>query len=847
MREDRRGLCCKAAQGDSFTIAGAAPSYAPDLALEPTHIEVRLAFDLDAQRAEGSVTQTVRCNRPGARRLLLDAVALDVASVDAEGGVQWRHDGTQIDIAFATPLGQGEERKVTIRYSVTRPITGMRFSAPDAAYPDRPRFVDTDHETERARYWLPCIDYPTVRTSFDFHLTAPRDLTILANGLLRGERENGDGTKTAHWRLDHPCPSYLCCLAIGRFIRHDDEPVGGRAIAYFATERFAPHHLARTFGKTPAMMRWLEDRIGVPFPFPKYFQIALPGIGGAMENISLVTWDDAILLDEDLQGEWGHVADAINIHEMAHSYFGDALVCRHFEHSWLKESWAVYVETVWLEETEGMDAMHFDLFTNARRYFEEADRRYARPIVTRTYNSSWDLFDAHLYPGGAWRIHMLRHLVGDDAFWAATRDYVASYSGRLVETDDFRRKLEEHGGINLVRFFDQWIHGKGYPKLKATLKQDAEKGEATLVVEQTQADEKKGIGLFAFPLNVRWEDDAGVHLRTLHLEEARHAALLKVAGKVKTVRLDPDAKVLFALEFNPGDDLLRRSLREDAMIGGRIWAAEELIRTGTRANLAAVGEAMRAEPFWGVRGAVAEALLESRSAEAVEPIVSMLDGERDPRAKRLVAKACGGWRDPRLRDALLRFLERPQPPLASAAALAALGMQREEADFDLLAAASVQPGFQRLAASGALRGLGALRTERALALLKERLPYGREPAESRPVAVEAYASGASRSDRDARQAARELLADLTRDPCDRTRLRAAAGLAELGDAASIPALESMKPLHAAQDRPRIDRLVARLQKGAAGEEVQKLREQVEKLEERQRKQEQRLQDLEARK
>ena len=81
-----------------------------------------------------------------------------------------------------------------------------------------------------------------------------------------------------------------------------------------------------------------------------------------MENISLVTWDDVFMLDKNLAAEWGYVVDSINIHEMAHrlrplgsllcvslsgvrltlshrsscSYFGDALVIRHFEHAWLK-------------------------------------------------------------------------------------------------------------------------------------------------------------------------------------------------------------------------------------------------------------------------------------------------------------------------------------------------------------------------------------------------------------------------------------------------------------------------------------------------------------------------------
>ena len=80
------------------------------------------------------------------------------------------------------------------------------------------------------------------------------------------------------------------------------------------------------------------------------------------------------------------------------------------------------------------EAEDYDLHVNARTYFEETDERYVRPIVTRTYNSSWDLFDAHLYPGGAWRLHMLRRLVGDAAFWAATTASLATYSGRVVET-----------------------------------------------------------------------------------------------------------------------------------------------------------------------------------------------------------------------------------------------------------------------------------------------------------------------------------------------------------------------------------------------------------------------------
>ena len=132
----------------------------------------------------------MRCNRPGARTLRLDAVDFDDVSVS--GPDEWRYDGKAIELTWTEPFGAGEERDVSVRYRVEKPISGLLFSAPDEAYPRRPLFVVTDHETERARYWLPCVDYPTVRTTFEFRLTAPAELTILASGTLEAETENGD-------------------------------------------------------------------------------------------------------------------------------------------------------------------------------------------------------------------------------------------------------------------------------------------------------------------------------------------------------------------------------------------------------------------------------------------------------------------------------------------------------------------------------------------------------------------------------------------------------------------------------------------------------------------------------
>ena len=101
-----------------------------------------------------------------------------------------------------------------------------------------------------------------------------------------------------------------------------------------------------------------------------------------MENISLVTWIDTFIIDEVNASERKHLTDLVNIHEMGHTYFGDLLVIRHFEHAWLKESWATYIESCWLQDNMSEDDFRFEMLENAAAYIRETAR----------YMVSWTCF-----------------------------------------------------------------------------------------------------------------------------------------------------------------------------------------------------------------------------------------------------------------------------------------------------------------------------------------------------------------------------------------------------------------------------------------------------------------------
>lgn len=837
---------CLDRRTDQNAFSSAQRHYPPDLELEPVHLDVDLHVDLEGQTVCGTVTNSVRAKVPGNHAITLNAVDFrDVVVAGSDNQkLQWTYDGHRIRVTWKKPFECGEERQVAVTYLVERPSTGLYFSKPNTAYPNARWFATTDHETERARHWLPCVDFPAVRTPLDFHLRAEKRFTILANGSLAKEVEHSNGTKTAHWRLEQPCASYLACFAIGDFVVADDGDFDGIPLSYFATKNFTPEDLVRSFGRTKEMLQWLTDKLGTPFPYPKYFQIALPVGGGAMENISLVSWDERFILDEKLATEMERTVDQINIHEMAHSYFGDWLVIRDFAHAWLKESWATYIESCWLEDKRGPDEALYDFYLNAQAYFTEADERYQRPIVTRQFNHSWEMYDYHLYPGGACRLHTLRHELGDDIFWAAVRDYVASFGGDVVETNDFRRIMEKHSGRSLGRFFDQWFKSKGYPSLKISFKYEADRNKGVFDIEQTQVDEKKDIPVFDLNLDIAWVIDSEMSSRTVKLDKKKVSLVVDMESDPEIVRIDPHAKVLHKLELNPGDDKLKRQLTESPDVIGRIQAGVELAKTGRAQNIEAMAEAYSSELFWGVRVQWIKALGKAGTQSAIIALTEMIHTEKDPLVLRPLMGAATEYRDPNLAKAVQAKLDAGLPYCAEQTAYRALGAQRDRAPFDRLAKAAAVEGFGGFAQSGALAGLALTRRNEAIDILKQFSTAGAAAQHVRVAALMALASLGRTRRSDKREAIVEHVVDLLRDPSESIRHAAVKALQAVGDPRAIPALRAHRASISAQFKGNLDKAIKAIE-SAQKPKVPKLEKRIDELQDRLRKLEDEVRRLKA--
>ncbi len=830
-----------------FTLPGAASHYPPDLELEPVHLAIDLLVEIEAKRASGTVTHTVRARAGGTPTYKIHAVDFEDVEVTAPDGeaVSYRYDGREIHVDWKDAWKAREERTLAIRYQVEEPVTGLFFSAPDDEYPERALWAATDHETERARHWLPTIDLPNARPTLTFHLRAKAELTILANGSLVEETAHDDGTKTAHWKLEQPCPSYLTCFTIGDFVRFDDGAVDDIECSYFTSKYFTPEDLERSFGRTRDMLAWMQKKLDHPFPYPKYFQFALPGFGGAMENISLVSWDDQFVLDETLEKEWGWLVDMINVHEMAHSYFGDMVVCRDYAHAWLKESWATYVELLWVEDTLGRDEADYYFYTHVDSYASEADESYKRPIVTRKFNHSWQMYDRHLYPGGGARLHMLRKELGDGIFWRGVHAYLKRYAHKVVETADFRRCLEEASGRSLGKFFEQWIYSKGYPKLKATFAWDEKKKTGTFTIEQKQVDEKAEIPAFDLPLDIGWVVDGTLATKTVTISKAKEVVVVPMEKKPEQVRIDPKNRAVLKLDFNPGGEMLRTQLRTAPDVVGRILAGNELCGTGRRKNIEAVRDAYREESFWGVRVRFAQALAKAATEASVEALAELIAWEQDPMVMESLIRAAGRLRDARIRSAIEARLDDGLGLYrATQAAYEALGAQRDDAPFDRLVEASGIEDRYGVEQSGALRGLAGARREEGVEVLEARIPYGATQERARPTAAMALGVLGRSQAKPRREAIAARLVDLLRDPSDRVRTGAVGGLAALGEPSAIGALTAYRAGISDQEKVSADRAMAAI-RGAQKPKVPALEKQVDELREKLRKLEDAVGKLEA--
>jgi aminopeptidase N len=549
------------------------------------------------------------------------------------------------------------------------------------------------------------------------------------------------------------------------------------------------------------------------------------------------------VLDEELARERGRVIDSVNVHEMAHSYFGNQVVCRDFAHAWLKESWATYMEQCWLEDAHGSDEACYQYFRNLNAYIKESESRYQRPIVLRSFRSSWDMYDQHLYAGGACRLHMLRHKLGDEIFWPAVCQYLNHFAGKTVETADFRRVLEAESGHSLVEFFEQWFYRPGYPQIEVEFEYDIAAREGRFVIEQTGSTAGVADSApFRFATRLGWTLEGKEYSKAIEIVDTRTEIAIKLESEPEIVRFDPDNALVHKLEFDPGVKRSMRQLEAAPDVAGRIQAAQALMGKGNTKYVAAVIDALLKERFWGVRVEIAGLLGQAHTDTALNGLIDAIYREKDPRVLEAIVESCSSYIDQRIRDTLIDRLEHGLPYRARAAAYRALGAQRELAPWQLLLEACARLDHSGLIQGSAFLGLALTRNREALSVLLDVLAEGKAPANTYLHLIRAIGDIGSVSDRSDRERALKGLEPLLRVHNHKIKRAAAAALLDMRAWESRQKLEAYRAVLPHQEQVKLDRRMKRMD--SKDDEALSLRRQLEDLRLKFRSLERRVERLE---
>lgn len=479
------------------------------------HTKLEVKFDWQKQHLLGKAELTFKPYFYSVNSLELDAKGFDLHSISmGEKKLDYEYDGKKIVIQLGKTYTQSETYTIKIDYtskpnelksSGSSAITdekGLYFINPLGEDPNKMPQIWTQGETESSSCWFPTIDSPNEKTTQELSITVKDKYITLSNGKLISSTKNSDGTRTDYWKQELKHAPYLFMMAVGEFEVTKDfwtKPDGSKMeVNYYTEPEYTPYAKA-IFGKTPKMIQFFSDKLGVTYPWDKYNQIVVRDyVSGAMENTTAVIHGDFLyqtdkeLLDSD--------NEAIIAHELFHHWFGDLVTCESWSNLTVNESFANYSQYLWDEFEHGREEADKNAYGEMTGYFLSAGQGGYHDLVNFEYQDEMEMFDGHSYNKGGRILHMLRYYVGDKAFFASLKHYLDKKRFGTAEAHDLRLSFEEVTGEDLNWFFNQWYFDQGHPTLHYSQEYNEKAKKLTLSVEQKQNFEQ--FPIFKLPIEV---------------------------------------------------------------------------------------------------------------------------------------------------------------------------------------------------------------------------------------------------------------------------------------------------------------------------------------------------------
>lgn len=424
-----------------FTLQAIAQSENTVSKIDALHYTAHVEPNIANGTIQGKVTVQFVMKEGNGHIIELDRGRLSVDSVyiDKEAIPFQLSDG-HLRLEMKNPIKVNQPCEVEIIYH-GKPPNGVQF------FPEI-RQVYTVFFT---RQWMVCNDDPDDRATLQLNLTMPGDLQTVSNGTLSRKTSLANGKVEYEWSQKTPVPSYTFGFAAGRFNTFM-ESAGATKLQYFGGS-YTKKELARIFQETVEMIGFFEDRAGLPYPGPTFSQILAEG------NVSQEMAAFAVLRNSYGKQVLNNETEInLSAHELAHQWWGNQITCKNWCHFWLNEGFAVFMSSAYKGHRFGNEAYLKDINAYFEAYKKVVEKGLDKPLVFPDWLQPTADDRVLVYYKGAYVLHLLREMLGEETFWKAIKVYSRAYFGKSVTSEDFQRVMESASGRGLDSFFKKWVY-----------------------------------------------------------------------------------------------------------------------------------------------------------------------------------------------------------------------------------------------------------------------------------------------------------------------------------------------------------------------------------------------------
>ncbi len=425
---------------------GLGDPYFPDLGnggYDVIHYDIEIAVDPQSAALDAITTISAVADESLAT-FNLDLLGLDVSSVTVnDADAAFTREGPELRISPEGGIIAGTEFSVSVAYSGRPELINLISAGLQFGWIQTSEEIYVVAEPDGARTWFPSNDHPSDKATFTFRITVPKPLIAAANGELVETIDNGD-SQTFVWRLDSRTATYLATLVVGEYDRVESDTHDGIVIRDYLPTSFNGV-LPPSFQVSADAIEFFSEWFG-PYPFDRYGHIVVHDLGGAMETQTLVLMGSRALIDR------------IVVHELAHQWWGDSVTPATWQDIWLNEGFATFSEFLWIEHTQGSQAM-----VDTIEGLHDSLRAIDHAAIFDPGEA--ELFGAAVYWRGGMTLHTLRLRVGDDVLKEILHTYFATFSDSNATTGNFIGIAEAVSGQDLSELFDSWLFSETLPDL----------------------------------------------------------------------------------------------------------------------------------------------------------------------------------------------------------------------------------------------------------------------------------------------------------------------------------------------------------------------------------------------